>query len=106
MVDKIKSQLAKQTQKFTDIESQSKKLQEMLEKANTIKGKLAGLTEERDSAIAKMTNSQAMVKKVMGQLAEQTKKITGLEGHNIELQKLIDELKKKISTGIKLPSMQ
>jgi uncharacterized phage infection (PIP) family protein YhgE len=37
MVDKIKNQLALQTQKFTDLESQSKKLQEMLDQANTIK---------------------------------------------------------------------
>jgi len=81
------------------------KLQAVVGQANNIKEQLAGLTEERDKAITKGTEAQGMVEKLKSQMAEQIQKVTGLEGQNKKLQGIIDELKKKLSGEVAVPSI-
>lgn len=81
------------------------KLQTALEQAGKIKDQLAGLTEQRDAAIAKATEAQGLVEKLKGQLAEQVKKAVGLESQNKKLQEMLGELKKSIGTEAEIPSI-
>ena len=91
--------------KLTTVTEARDKLQAMVGQVTNIKEQLAGLTEEHDAAIVKATEAQSLVAKLKGQLAEQVKKATGLEDQNKNLQKMIDELKKKLSSEVEVPSI-
>ncbi|MCJ7615586.1 MAG: hypothetical protein MUO43_03510 [Desulfobacterales bacterium] len=96
--DSLKLELA------TVIEARDR-LQALVGQAPNIKGQLAELTQERDTAIAKATGAQTMVEKLKSQLAVQIEKITGLEGQNKKLQEMIDELKKNLGGEMEMPSI-
>ena len=96
--DSLKSEL-------TAVAEARNKLQAMVEQAGNIKEQLAGVSEERDAAIAMAAEAQSIVEKLKSQLAEQVKKITGLEEQNKKLQEMIEELKKNLGSEVKMPSI-
>ena len=109
---RVKTELAKITSERNDLKLEltaaieaRDKLQAMVGETADIDDQLVVLTKERDTAIAKATEAQGMVEKLKSQLAEQIKKVTGLEGQNKKLQEMIDELKKKLGSDLKLPSI-
>ena len=58
---------------------------------------------ERDSNMAKLTTAQATIIAMKSQVEEQVQKFAQLEGQNKELMLVIDELKSKLGTDVKLP---
>lgn len=107
-----KAEVAKITAKMDKLKVELKsaiqardKLQTHLDQRLNTKDQLAGLTEERDTAIARAADTQALTSKMKTQLAEQVKKIISLENQNENLQKTIDELTKKLSRKIETGSI-
>lgn len=96
--DNLKLELA------TVIEARDK-LQAMVEAAKNINEQVAGLAKERDGAIAELTEVQGTVEELKSQLAEQMQKVVGLEGQNMKLREMIDELKKNLGSEIEIPPM-
>lgn len=103
--DDLKVKVADITESLKSAQTKIEGLLQSSNQAIDIKDKLARLTEERDTTIAKATEAQDMVGKLKGQLAEQIKKVTGLQDQNKKLQGIIDELKKKLSSEVEIPAI-
>jgi cell shape-determining protein MreC len=70
-------------------------LQAAADESTNIKKQLAELAKERDAALTKAIDAQAMIEKLKSQLQQQIQQSTGLQDQNKKLQATIDELQKK-----------
>lgn len=82
------------------------KLKAATAEAELLKDLLAQQTKERESTLGKLTESQNLVEQLQGRLAEQVKKVTGLQEQNAKLQQVIDELKKKATGALPVPEVK
>ncbi|MBN1126835.1 MAG: hypothetical protein JXA82_17650 [Sedimentisphaerales bacterium] len=108
----VKADLAKITSERDNLKKELaavKEIQDKLPAATdqvaTVQKQLSELTKERDTALAKATDAQALVEKLKSQLQEQIQKVTGLEGQNKTLQEMIDQLKKQLGGSVKIPEL-
>ena len=91
--------------KLTTVTEARDKLKTAVEKAKEIKGQLAGITKQRDEALAKMADAQTTIANLKSKLSGHIQKITGLEGQNKKLLDMIAELKKNLGGGAKIPAI-
>jgi chromosome segregation ATPase len=102
--NKLKTQVSGLLQSVQDLKSQIGTATQLKDSAiATLKEQANKLIVDRDSAMAKLTTAQATIAGMKSQLQEQIQKFTRLEGQNKELMLVIDELKNKLGTELKLP---
>ena len=70
-----------------------------------LKDQVSAIDKEREAAVAKFADAQATIEKMTSQLQEQVQKVLALEELNKKLQAKIDDLKKNLVDGIKLPQI-
>lgn len=103
--DDLKTKVADITESLKSAETKIDDLLESSSQAMAIEDKLTELTKDRDAAIAKATDAQTLVENLKSQLQEQVLKVTGLEEQNQKLQDIIEELKKQLSSDVKIPEL-
>ena len=103
--DNLKVKVADITESLKSAQTKIEGLLQSSNQAIDVEDKLAELTKDRDTAIAKAADSQTLIEKLKGQLQEQVLKITGLEGQNQKLQDTIEQLKKQLGSDVKIPEL-
>ena len=103
--DDLKAEVADITESLKSAETKVDDLLESRSQAMDIENKLAELTKDRNAAIAKAADAQTLIENLKSQLQEQVLKVTGLEEQNQKLQDTIEELKKQLSSHVKIPEL-
>ena len=103
--DELKAKVAEVSELLKASQTKIDGLLQSRDQAIGQKDKLAELTKDRDTAITKVADAQTLIEKLKGQLQEQILKVAGLEGQSQKLQDIIEQLKKQLGSGVKIPEL-
>ncbi len=88
-VSNLKAQLTKVEADLVQITAERDDLKTANDEVITLREKLDKLTKERNMALDKARNVQAVVEKLRGQLAEQRQKVLPLEKQDVKLPEAV-----------------